>query len=110
MFGWRTSREATVTYPVPFTTLRVLKLVTHDGHVQVSLVVCLPNLVHRKRCQKAMDEAWETCVYATMRGENIHAMHCWAQLYFLGVRTQEVLKFVQVSPVMVLAGCHAESP
>ena len=45
-----------------------------------------------------------------MRGENIHAMHCWAQLYFLGVRTQEVLKFVQVSPAMVLAGCHAESP
>ena len=45
-----------------------------------------------------------------MRGENINAMHCWAQLYFLGVRTQEVLKFVQVSPVMVLAGCYAESP
>ena len=52
-----------------------------------------------------------------MQGENINAMHCWAQLYFLGVRTQEVLKFVQVSPVMVqvlpvmvLAGCHAESP
>ena len=91
MFGWQTYREATGTYPVLFTTLRVLKLVTHGGYVQVCLMLCLPSLVHRKLCQVAMDEAWETCVYATVRGENINAMHCWAQLYFLGVRTQEAL-------------------